>query len=249
MENQIVKINASDYGLDEKRAKEVSAMFTPMLQKMEELEVEANEVFKMPVSQEACMVAKEVRLKYVKVRTGTDAIHKQMKAYFLQGGRYVDGWKNAQLMASLGKEEKLLGIEKHFENIEKQKLEELKTNRQQALLKYEVEVFPAGIEAMSNELWSKYILGVETDYKARKLYAEQIEKERIEKEKAEAEEREKIRIENEKLKAEAEERRKADEIRIKKEIKEKLEREKAESEIKKLQEEKERKIIQEKLKL
>ena len=63
-----VKINPADFGIEESKAKQIQEQFQPMLDKMVELEKEANEVFKMPISK-ASAKAKEVRLKYVKVRT------------------------------------------------------------------------------------------------------------------------------------------------------------------------------------
>jgi len=38
MKNEIVKIKASDYGLEESKAAEIESMFLPMLAKMRELE-------------------------------------------------------------------------------------------------------------------------------------------------------------------------------------------------------------------
>ena len=108
---ELVKINPSDYGLEEQKAKEISDMFKPMLDKMVDLEKRYNEVISLEIQPETCKKAKELRLEYVKVRTGTATIHKELKAFYLQGGRFVDGWKNAQLMASQGIEEKLINIE------------------------------------------------------------------------------------------------------------------------------------------
>jgi hypothetical protein len=48
----------------------------------------------------------------MKIRTATLDIHKKQKAFYLAGGKFVDGWKNAQHFASMGKEEKLEEIEK-----------------------------------------------------------------------------------------------------------------------------------------
>ena len=87
--SELVKINASEYGLEEIKAQQIEAQFKPMLEKMSALEREYNEVIKLEVSGETCAKAKELRLKYVKVRTGTAAIHTQQKAFYLAGGRYV----------------------------------------------------------------------------------------------------------------------------------------------------------------
>ena len=44
MSTDLVKINASDYGLEESKAKEIEALFTPMLAKMSELENDYNDI-------------------------------------------------------------------------------------------------------------------------------------------------------------------------------------------------------------
>lgn len=120
----LIKINASDYGLEETKAKEIAELFKPMLDTMESFEDEFNDILKLPLSLETCGKAKELRLKYVKVRTGTSKIHKDLKQFYLQGGRFVDGFKNAQVFASNSKETKLMEIENHFEIKEKKRLED-----------------------------------------------------------------------------------------------------------------------------
>jgi hypothetical protein len=56
-----------------------------MLDKMEIMEEEYNRIIKLEVSDENCKLAKELRLKFVKIRTGTAEIHKKAKAYYLNG--------------------------------------------------------------------------------------------------------------------------------------------------------------------
>jgi len=234
--SEIVKVNAAEYNLEESKAKEIEAAFVPMLAKMTELEDEYNEIIKLDINAETCAKAKTLRLKYVKVRTGTAAIHKERKAYFLSAGRCVDGWKNAQLHASQGIEEKLAGIEKHFENIEAERIKKLNEERSEALKNLGVEFIPAGLAQMEDEVWEKYLSGAKIAKEQQEEAERKAEEERIAKEKAEAEERERIRLENEKLKREAAEREKkeaeerAERERIEKEreAKEKAEREKRE---------------------
>jgi hypothetical protein len=126
---EIVKLDPSQFGIEESKATQIAEQFKPMLDKMVELENEYNEIIQLPVDKETCTKAKTLRLKYVKVRTGTAEIHKQQKAFYLAAGRYIDGWKNAQLFASEGIETKLESIEKHFENIERERLAKLKADR------------------------------------------------------------------------------------------------------------------------
>ena len=208
--NEIVKINPADYGLEESKAREIEALFTPMLAKMTELEKEYNEVVSLKITPETALKAKELRLKYVRVRTGTAEIHKGAKAFYLAGGRFVDGWKNAQLFASEGIEAKLMDIEKHQENQEKERIQKLHDSRL-ALLRPYIEddiMAAAGIGRMDEDVWKNYLLGVKVAFEQRKEAERKAEEDRIAAEKAEAAERERIRLDNIRLQKEAEEREK-----------------------------------------
>lgn len=201
----LVKIDHKEFGLQESKAKEIAAQFKPMLQKMEDLENEYNEVVKLPIdSPDSAAKAKELRLKYVKVRTGTASIHKEQKAFYLAGGRFVDGWKNAQVFASQGKEEALMKIEKHQENLEKERLEKLQFQRVNLLSKYVVDAEERDLSSMDNDVWDAYLSTKKKDFEDEKAAAKKAEEDRLAKEKAEKEEQERIRKENAKLKAEAE---------------------------------------------
>lgn len=205
---ELVKIdmNPEDYGLSQTKAKEVSGMFTPMLKKMEDLENEYNEVVSMDMSEEKTARAKELRLQYVKVRTGTAAIHKELKSFYLKAGRFIDGWKNAQLMASEDHEKTLKEIEDYYalKRIAEQK--ELQSKREGMLSPYirEEDFVPANLFTMDADTFKHYLAGVKKSFEERKAAEKAAEEERLRKEKEEAEERERIRKENAKLKAEAE---------------------------------------------
>lgn len=219
---EIVTIDPKEYGLEENKAAEISAQFKPMLDKMVELEKEFNEIIKMPIEDnKTSIAAKSLRLKYVKVRTGTAEIHKTQKAFYLAGGRFVDGWKNAQLFASEGIEKRLEEIENYAINKEKERIANLQNEREKILAQFEVEnsnLLQLG--SMSDQVWENFLFGTKTNYeaklkaeadriKAERLLAEQKEKERI----AYEAEQERIIKENERLKKEAE----AKEIELQKE--------------------------------
>jgi len=191
----IVKLNPQEYGLTETKAKEIEAMFRPMLDRMVELEMEFNEIIKLEITEETCRKARELRLKYVKVRTGTAAIHKELKDFYLKGGRFVDGWRNAQLFASQGLEEKLSSIENYYENLEKKRIAKLQEKRASELEGYEVDFIPDNLGQMSNSVWQNFILGTKTNYEARKEAERKAEKERQEQirlDKRESDRKEKI---------------------------------------------------------
>jgi hypothetical protein len=173
---ELVKINPTDYNLTDDTAKNIQQQFEPMLKKMVELEEEFNQIINLPVGEnETTKKAKELRLKYVKVRTGTADIHKNQKAFYLNGGRFIDGWKNAQLFASQGKELKLEEIEKYHENIEKQRVALLDQERTSLISPYlistSIQGFNLGI--MADEVWDAFF-----DSK-KKLYEQQQEIDRL----------------------------------------------------------------------
>lgn len=203
---QLIKINASDYGLEEKKAKQISDMFKPMLDKMVELEKEFNTVVKLKIDKTTIAKAKELRRRYVKTRTGTAEIHQKLKAFYLQGGRFVDAWKNTQLMTSLGIEEKLTAIEKHFEILECERIVRLKEKRFKQLQKYGIDEMPVELGLMTDEVWNNYLTGAKMNYETRKAAELKAEQDSIKREKEEQEERERIRKDNERLRKEAEER-------------------------------------------
>ncbi|MCR9064729.1 MAG: hypothetical protein NXI00_12225 [Cytophagales bacterium] len=239
---ELVKINPSDFGLEHSTAKDIENQFRPMLDKMVELEDEFNKVIALDVEDpETSKIAKEVRLKYVKVRTGTAEIHKQQKEFYLNGGRFVDGWKNAQLFASHGKERILKEIEDHFEILEERRKEALHEERVELIRAFVDDTTAYNFRDMQDDVFEALLSAKEAAYKDRIAAEKKAHEERIAKEKAEAEERERIRKENELLKKQAEER--EAKIRAEKEAAEKLERArqaKAEAE-RKIAEEKARK--------
>lgn len=175
---------------------------------MVELENDYNEVLSLPIEERATSKrARELRLKYAKIRTSVKEIHKTQKAFYLAGGRFVDGWKNAQEFASLGKEEKLEEIEKYAENLEKQRIADLQAERTAALEPYEVENLEnLNLGTMPDNIWENFLSGSIATYNNKKE-AERLAKEAEEKRLAEeaAAERERVRVENEKLKKELEE--------------------------------------------
>jgi len=214
-----ITVDSIKYGLAESKAKEISDMFKPMLDKMVELEKEYNHVASLPMDPQTCKLAKELRLKYVKTRTTTATIHKGLKEFYLKGGKFVDGWKNAQIMASSGIEENLMSIEKHYELVEKQRIEDLQAERLLEVQKYDETTQSNEFGKMDDKVWEAYISGTKMIHQQKldaikkvEEEAKKLELERVAKDKAEAEERERIKKENEELKKAAQEKERLEKI-------------------------------------
>ena len=231
MSNEIVKVEApKEISIEQvTTAKEA---FRPTFEAMAELEpryIALTDIKLAEPSKEQCGEARAVRLLLVKTRTGTSTTHKTLKADALIYGRYLDGMKKAQLIACEKRESDLVGIENHYENIERIRIEKLNSERSSALTAIGVEFIPAGLAQMDVATWENCLAGYTLAEKSKKEAAEKEESDRVKKEKEEAEENERIRIENEKLKKEAAERdaAAATALQAEREEREKLERENA----------------------
>jgi hypothetical protein len=227
---QTAVVIAKDYDLDEAKAGEIQQAFAPMIAERKVIAKEYKAIITLDIDADVCKRAARLRKDLVKVRTGIGAVHKTQKHLFLQAGRFVDAWKNAETLPVTQMEEKLRGIEEHYENIEKDRIAKISYARVELLRKYDVadEHMPSGLGVMEEAVWTHHLAGTKAAYDTRIAAEAKAEEERIAKEKAEAEDRERIRVENVKLKKEAEAREKAEKVRKAAEMKATLAREKAE---------------------
>jgi len=212
-------INPQEFGLDVEKAKDVESAFAPVITEQAEYEKMYVEIITKEITPELTKEARELRLKLVKVRTATDKIHKSSKAFYLAAGRFVDAWKNKTTSTNEVMEAKLEEIENYYINLEKQRIEKLKSERLAELTPLGFQysngfdlgnMDAAGYESLKRGL---EIAKQEKEQAERKAEEERIakeqaerkaEEERIAKEQAESAERERIRLENEALKAQQE---------------------------------------------
>lgn len=182
MENQLVKVDPAQYGLQAAEAAKVEAVFMPMIDKMKELEEEFNEIMALPIEPTTCKKAKALRLMFVKIRTGTAAIHKNAKEYYLKAGKFIDAWKNVQAFASTGKEEQLAKIENHYEILEAERKEKLKAERLEQLSECcdTPEMYP--VADMSDTAFQQLLNGLKVAKQQREEAERKAEEERIENE-------------------------------------------------------------------
>ena len=218
MTNEIVKVNASDYGLDETKAQEITKGLKTILAERETLKEQYKECIEIEITQDSIPRYKELRLMIRDNRTkGIEIWHKNNKAYFLAGGNFVDAIKRKEVAENEYMEEKLLNAEKYFENLEHDRIEKLRVERL-ALLKPYTDIEPLAVANMEQSVFDNLLVGFKLAYESRISAEKKAEEDRIAKEKAEAEEREKQRLENIRLRREAEERERLVEIERKKQI-------------------------------
>ena len=216
----IVKVDHKDFGIAEKQALALTVGLSVTLAERELLVLEFNRLSKKELTPEQIKPFRELRLKIVKNRTkGINSWHKANKEYFLTGGKFIDAVKNKETRINEEMEEFLLVGEKHFENIEKERLEKLTNERRAEALKFGQDATLIPLGAMNDETWSNYIDTIKAGFKAKikaeqeKAEAEKLKlieeeknyhKKRIADAKLEVERQAKVKAEKEKLKAENE---------------------------------------------
>jgi len=209
MKNEIATIDMAQYGLDEQKAALIRKDFDAVLKIAEELEESFNAVIVKEVTPEVSKEAKALRIKYMKVRTGLEEVRKARKAFYLSGGRAVDGLSAAYTHAVEGNEQRLKAIETHFEDMEKARIAKLEAERIEAASKFDNDARLMKLGEMAEDVWKNYILGVELSYNHRKAAEQKAEEERKAAAEAEAARQAEIQNENARLREEAEKARKA----------------------------------------
>lgn len=190
MENQIVKIDPKEFGLEEKNVVEIENAFVAKIAERDAI----NEIYKVLITKELTpelvVEARELRLKLVKVRTGIADVHKTQKAYFLASGKYVDAWKKKETITVRQMEETLNEIETHFVKLEEQKrLEEeqkrlkLQKEREEAIIEYIDDASLRNLADMDEDVWKAFFASKKTDHE-NKLEGERIAREKAEKQRA-----------------------------------------------------------------
>lgn len=185
--------------------------------------------------------AREARLKLWKIRCQVENTRKELKEQSLREGKAIDGISNVIKALIFPVEEHLEKQEKFLEILEKSRKAERLANRIEALSQYVDDVTLYTLADMPDEAFAKLLNDCKKAFTDQKEAEKKAEEERIALEKADALEREKLRIENEKLRKEALE--KEEKARIEREKQEKLlavEREKQEAALQKEREAREK---------
>ncbi len=241
---ELVNVDPKEFGLEPEKALTIGQSFQPKILEREALAAVYANIITKEISKDVCLEASECRKKLVKVRTGIAEVHKTEKAYYLAAGRYVDALKNKLTLPVEQMEEKLSEIEKYYENLEKQRKDELRKVRFEKLSPY-METEPFGLAEMEESVFESLLAGAIKQHED-KIEAERLAEEaRIKAEMEAEEERERLRAEAEKAKAEAEriakeleaEKAKADVERKEAEAKAAKEKAEADRKIKEAQEE------------
>ncbi len=209
---ELIKLDDSLKEVEESRAKQIKKWFEPMVNMLESFEEEYERVLSLPMSKETAGEARALRLKISRVRIDADKERAKRKKAYLIAERAIQGVYNILKNAVTDKEQKLADIENYYENLERERIENLRKEREIELAKYEVYEPGVNLGEMSDEAWKNYLTGTKTNYETRIAAEKKAEEDRLRREEEErllreAEKAELLRLkkENEKLAKEKEE--------------------------------------------
>lgn len=214
----------TETSLDESIQKMLLDRFTPFLEQTAEWKEKAEALVVTDISQTREMkMAREGRLALREIRIKADKLRKELKEDSLLYGRAVQGVYNV-IESNISPIEKYLERQEKFKEIREMKIREaLRVERETILSDVrEYAISSVNLGEITEDDFQKILSGAKLQKEAAEQAAIKEMEDRIAREKAEANEREALRLENERLKSEAirqEAERKAELDRIKAEQK------------------------------
>lgn len=236
-------------GVENETALSLENIFTPYFQQASEWKEKAEKLVITDASQvKEMQEAREARLALKNIRVAVEKQRVALNEDGLRKTKAINGIANVIKFLIVPIEEHLQKQEDFVKIQEEQRKAQLKEDREKEMAQYEAETTFYDLANMPEETYLNLLTNAKEQYKLKQEVQRKIEEERIAREKAEAEERERVRIENERLRKEAEERekaieaeRKAQQAELEKQRKEAEEKQKViEAQLKKEREEREK---------
>ena len=153
-------------GLDKSKAKQIEAVFAPMVEMVKGFEATYDQIEALEISPDKCAKAKRLRLDIGQVRIKADQVRKVQKEEYLRAGNAIQGVYNILKFAVVDKEEKLKDMETHYERIEAEKKENLAEAREVELSKYDVDGTVLDLGNMDDVVWGNFLAGAKSNYEA-----------------------------------------------------------------------------------
>ncbi len=153
-------------GLEKSKARQIEAVFAPMVKMLKEFEAVYDEIAALEINPDTCKKAKRLRLDIAKVRIDADKVRKEQKEEYLRAGNAIQGVYNILKFAVADKEEKLKDIETHYERIEAEKKARLQAERELELVKFDVDGSTLALGAMDDVVWDNFLSGAKANHEA-----------------------------------------------------------------------------------
>lgn len=170
-ETQVALIDAPELSaVEPSKAAAIRNAFIPMSEMVYEFEDQFNEIItasKEGIDKQLTAKAKRLRLDISKARIETEKTRKVQKEEYLRAGKAIDAVANILKWAVEDKERQLQDIEKHFENLEKKRLEKLQAERVEMLSPYVDDAEMRDLSSMEDDVWDIYFAGKKQEYEDR----------------------------------------------------------------------------------
>jgi hypothetical protein len=207
MTNEIKKIETGQLdevvthsGLAIQEGEEIKKSYLPFIVQLAETQAQADKInFNNPTELDE-NIARELRLKTVKIRTGAEKLKEDRKRMYLLRGNLEQASYNVIAASCKITEEVFINVEKAREIAEKKRQETLRVEREEKLRPYteDAAMYPLGL--MKDDAFEALYTSLRTAQETRIAAEKKAEADRIKKEKAEAKAREEQRLENIRLK-------------------------------------------------
>lgn len=205
-QNEQLEKVLTESGLQLNDAELIKQSYLPYFQKIAEVKEEAKKInFENPTDLDE-KIARELRLRTVKIRTGSkDVKDERKRIHMLKANIEQDAWNLIKSTCELD-EETFYQVEKKRELAEISRKQLLSAERNTQLQPYSefVDTKYMNLGEMDEEKFQNLLKGAELQLKQKQEEAHRIAEEEAERKRLEAERIEAQRIENERLKAEAE---------------------------------------------
>lgn len=205
MSTELVK--SEDVNLETMKRADLPVIWGEFRTKVEALKKTAETLTVTSVDdKEGMKLARVTRLALKNARVDIDAKRKELGEEALRRKQKIDS--DAKELRDIIEplEERLLEQEKFAERAEETRKVELKASREKELALFGADTQFVNLSEMPEEQYETFYNNAQAGYRSKLAAEKKAEEDRIAKEKADAEERERIRVENERLKKEAAER-------------------------------------------
>lgn len=194
----------TDSKLELTEAEEIKQSYLPYFEQMAVIKQEASKInFDNPTELDE-QIARNLRLRTVKIRTGSMAVKEERKRiHMLKANVEQSAWNLIKTTCELD-EELFLQIEKKREIAEKARLEARKADRINKLLPFNVDVQFIDLLNMPDDAFDKLLAQSELAFEQERAELLKAEQERIERERIAEEKRLEMIAENKRLREEAE---------------------------------------------
>ena len=156
MNNEIVKVDAGEYGVDKSGAGKVDLALAPMITQRGELEKQFEIVIAAGIADDNIEHAKVLGKALQQTRTGIEKVRKSQKDVSLRYGQFIDAVAKAETIPIVQMEVNVKEIIQYHENVEKDRIAKLLVERMALVSPIDSNARHMKLEEMDDERFEAY---------------------------------------------------------------------------------------------